>query len=163
MPRRLSSTDAGVDLDNNQKMDWFFNEFVYGTQIPRYKTDYQLEPSGQQNLLKLRVTQSEVSDSFKMPVRSTRNWTTRRSAGLGSSVSTAIHTRTSRFHSLSARAACFCAPTRTFWPTSTAVSSPRRLKLPSVAGAYTVSVLSCYRKVHPQFIGHSSTRLFPRV
>src|SRR6266446_5686117 len=37
MPRRLSSTDAGVDLDNNQKMDWFFNEFVYGTQIPRYK------------------------------------------------------------------------------------------------------------------------------
>ena len=68
MPRRLSSTDAGVDLDNNQKMDWFFNEFVYGTQIPRCKIDFQLEPSGQQNLLKLRVTQSEVSDSFKMPV-----------------------------------------------------------------------------------------------
>jgi len=68
MPRRLSSTDAGVDLDNNEKMDWFFNEFVYGTQIPRYKIDYQLKPSGQQNLLKLRVTQSEVSNSFKMPV-----------------------------------------------------------------------------------------------
>jgi len=57
-----------MDLDNNQKMDWFFNEFVYGTEIPRYKVDYQLEASGEQTVLKLRVTQSEVPDAFKMPV-----------------------------------------------------------------------------------------------
>lgn len=26
----------GMDPDGNQKMDWFFNEYVYGTGMPQY-------------------------------------------------------------------------------------------------------------------------------
>ena len=28
---------AGMDLDRNRKMDWFFNEYVYGTDLPQYR------------------------------------------------------------------------------------------------------------------------------
>jgi len=26
-----------MDLDGNHKMDWFFNEYVYGTERPQYQ------------------------------------------------------------------------------------------------------------------------------
>jgi len=32
-----------MDMDGNGKMNWFFNEWVYGTQIPNYKLDYRFE------------------------------------------------------------------------------------------------------------------------
>jgi len=57
-----------MDIAGNNKMDWFFNQYVYGTETPRYKLDYQLEPSGQQTILKMRLTQSEVSANFRMAV-----------------------------------------------------------------------------------------------
>jgi Carboxypeptidase regulatory-like domain/Peptidase family M1 domain len=53
-----------MNLDGNRRMDWFFNEFVYGTEIPSYKFEYQI--SG--DTLSGRVTQSGVSDDFKMVV-----------------------------------------------------------------------------------------------
>jgi len=34
-----------MDMDGNGKMNWFFNEWVYGTQIPNYKLDYRFEPA----------------------------------------------------------------------------------------------------------------------
>jgi len=30
-----------MNVDNNGKMDWFFNEWVYGTQVPAYKLEYK--------------------------------------------------------------------------------------------------------------------------
>jgi Carboxypeptidase regulatory-like domain/Peptidase family M1 domain len=54
-----------MDLDGNGKMDWFFNEWVYGTEIPTYKFEYDL---GDGTNLNARVTQSGVSDNFKMLV-----------------------------------------------------------------------------------------------
>jgi hypothetical protein len=59
---------AEMDIAGAGNMDWFFNQFVYGTEIPRYKFDYQLEATGDQTILKLRLTQSEVSESFRMAV-----------------------------------------------------------------------------------------------
>jgi hypothetical protein len=58
-----------MDLDGNKKMDWFFNQWVYGTQVPRYRFEYSLtpEPDGKV-LLKAVVTQSGVSEDFKMLV-----------------------------------------------------------------------------------------------
>ncbi|MBV8857178.1 MAG: carboxypeptidase regulatory-like domain-containing protein [Acidobacteria bacterium] len=47
------------------KMDWFFDEFVYGTEMPSYRLDYSV---GADNVLTGRVTQSGVSDSFRMLV-----------------------------------------------------------------------------------------------
>jgi aminopeptidase N len=58
-----------MDMDGNKRMDWFFNEWVYGTELPRYKMEYTLTPdAGGKVMLKLTVTQSGVSDRFKMLV-----------------------------------------------------------------------------------------------
>lgn len=58
-----------MNLDQNGKMDWFFDEWVYGTDVPRYRLDYTIsEESGGKVLLKGSVTQSEVSENFKMLV-----------------------------------------------------------------------------------------------
>ncbi len=35
-----------MDLRRNGHLDWFFDEWVYGTQVPRYHFDYQLSPAG---------------------------------------------------------------------------------------------------------------------
>jgi len=68
--KRIVEKHMTVDMDiaATKTMDWFFDEFVYGTDIPRYKLDYQLVTEGQQTLLKMRVTQSEVSPNFRMAV-----------------------------------------------------------------------------------------------
>jgi hypothetical protein len=57
-----------MDITATRNMDWFFNQFVYGTEIPRYTLDYQLTPQGSQTSLRLKLTQSEVSPNFRMAV-----------------------------------------------------------------------------------------------
>jgi hypothetical protein len=58
-----------MDLAGNGKMDWFFDEWVYGTEIPSYGLDYALTPgAGGQTVLKLKLTQSGVGARFRMPV-----------------------------------------------------------------------------------------------
>ena len=58
-----------MDLAGNGKMDWFFNEWVYGTDVPRYKFDYTLVPEADgKTRLKASLTQSEVSDAFMASV-----------------------------------------------------------------------------------------------
>lgn len=59
---------AEMEIAGTKTMDWFFDNYVYGTDIPRYKLDYQLLPEGQQTVLKMRLTQSEVSPNFRMTV-----------------------------------------------------------------------------------------------
>jgi hypothetical protein len=58
-----------MDLDKNGRMDWFFNEWVYGTQIPRYHFEYQFSPADAGKVkLHMTITQSEVDDKFAMLV-----------------------------------------------------------------------------------------------
>ena len=57
-----------MDLDGNKRMDWFFNEWVYGTEMPRYRFEYTLTPDGSGAILNGTVTQSDVSPNFKMRV-----------------------------------------------------------------------------------------------
>jgi hypothetical protein len=58
-----------MDLARNKRLDWFFMQWVYGKEIPRYKLEYSLTPDeGGKTLLKFTVTQSEVSQGFGMPV-----------------------------------------------------------------------------------------------
>jgi hypothetical protein len=54
-----------MNIDNNGKMDWFFNQWVYGTQIPAYKFEYKVSSDG---TLNGKITQSGVSDDFAMLV-----------------------------------------------------------------------------------------------
>jgi hypothetical protein len=58
-----------MDLDGNGLMNWFFGEWVFGTNIPEYKFDYEILPAdGGKFKLVGKVTQSRVDDSFKMRV-----------------------------------------------------------------------------------------------
>jgi aminopeptidase N len=58
-----------MNVDGNGKMDWFFNEWVYGREIPSYSLDYNLTPGADgKTVLKLKVTQAGVGPTFKMPV-----------------------------------------------------------------------------------------------
>ncbi len=59
---------ADMDIDKNKKMDWFFDEYVYGTEMPSYKFAYQLADAGGKTLLSGKITQSNVSDKFVMRV-----------------------------------------------------------------------------------------------
>ncbi len=54
-----------MDVDGNHRMNWFFDEWVYGTEMPSYKFDYQIAADGS---LSGRITQSGVSDKFIMRV-----------------------------------------------------------------------------------------------
>jgi aminopeptidase N len=58
-----------MDLARNGRLDWFFDEWVYGTQIPRYHFEYQLSPAaaGKVNL-HMTITQSDVDEHFAMLV-----------------------------------------------------------------------------------------------
>jgi len=55
---------AKMDVDKNKKMDWFFDQWVYGTEVPAYKLEYSLNGT----TLNAKITQSEVSDNFVMSV-----------------------------------------------------------------------------------------------
>lgn len=58
-----------MDLDKNGRLDWFFNEWIYGTQVPRYHFDYQVAAAGGGKVkLHMTVTQSEVDEHFAMLV-----------------------------------------------------------------------------------------------
>jgi hypothetical protein len=57
-----------MDLDGNHKMDWFFNQYVYGTDLPAYHFEGQVTQNGDATNLHFKLTQSEVSPTFKMLV-----------------------------------------------------------------------------------------------
>jgi hypothetical protein len=55
------------DVQRNGSLDWFFNEWVYGTEVPRYRFEYELTPSaGGKTKLHMSITQSEVDPNFVM-------------------------------------------------------------------------------------------------
>jgi hypothetical protein len=53
-----------MDVAGNGRMDWFFDAWVYGTEIPSYRLEYQING----NVFTGRITQSGVSDNFSMRV-----------------------------------------------------------------------------------------------
>ena len=58
-----------MDFQGDGKLDWFFNEWVYGTEVPRYTFEYQVTPAENgQFKLHMSLTQSEVNESFAMLV-----------------------------------------------------------------------------------------------
>jgi Peptidase family M1 domain len=58
-----------MDVDENHRMDWFFNEYVYGTQLPSYKADASFDTGADGDVvMNLKLTQSGVDDKFKMIV-----------------------------------------------------------------------------------------------
>jgi len=58
-----------MDIDGNHKMDWFFNEYVYGTALPAYKFESSVgkDPNGDA-LLSIKLSQQNVDQNFKLLV-----------------------------------------------------------------------------------------------
>jgi aminopeptidase N len=57
-----------MDLDGNRRMDWFFNQWVYGTEVPAYKFEYSVNVADGKTVLTGKIMQQGVSDNFKMRV-----------------------------------------------------------------------------------------------
>jgi hypothetical protein len=58
-----------MDLEGNHKMDWFFNEYVYGTQLPSYQMSATFDTGADGDVVMgIKMTQSGVNDSFRMLV-----------------------------------------------------------------------------------------------
>src|ERR1017187_8525785 len=58
-----------MDLEGNHRLDWFFNEYVYGTALPTYKIDSTFEKDANGDVVfGFKVTQSGVDDKFRMIV-----------------------------------------------------------------------------------------------
>ena len=56
-----------MDIQHNGRLDWFFREWVWGTQVPRYSFKYDVQP-GEAGKFKVHaeITQSEVDENFAM-------------------------------------------------------------------------------------------------
>jgi aminopeptidase N len=58
-----------MDLTHNGKMDWFFEPWVQGTELPQYAFSYKLEKTPEGRVaLNWSLRQSNVSANFQMPV-----------------------------------------------------------------------------------------------
>jgi aminopeptidase N len=51
---------AQMNLDGNHRMDWFFNQYVYGTDLPNYHFESQITQNGDGTSLHFKLTQSGV-------------------------------------------------------------------------------------------------------
>ncbi|HKW77226.1 MAG TPA: M1 family aminopeptidase [Terriglobales bacterium] len=58
-----------MDVDRNHKMDWFFDEYVYGTAYPTYAFEHSFSKDGNGDVvLNFKITQADVSKDFVMLV-----------------------------------------------------------------------------------------------
>ncbi len=56
-----------MDLQKNGRLDWFFKEWVFGTEVPRYSFKYELQPAEPGKFkVQAEITQSEVGSNFAM-------------------------------------------------------------------------------------------------
>jgi hypothetical protein len=56
----------GMDMDGNHKMDWFFNQYVYGTGIPQYRLHATVEGTTDgKSHLKGEITRTGVPETWK--------------------------------------------------------------------------------------------------
>jgi hypothetical protein len=68
--KRASTLDFQhvVERHFGQPMDWFFDQWVYGTAVPTYTFSWNPEPDSSGYAVRVRVRQSEVPETFGMYV-----------------------------------------------------------------------------------------------
>jgi len=57
-----------VDIEHNHKLDWFFNAYVYGTELPVYTVTSSFEKKGDDTIVHFKLSQTGVSEDFTMMV-----------------------------------------------------------------------------------------------
>jgi aminopeptidase N len=60
--KKIAEKHAGKSLD------WFFDNWVFGTGVPAYSLDFKVETATGGFAITGKITQSGVPDSFEMPV-----------------------------------------------------------------------------------------------
>jgi aminopeptidase N len=76
--------NPGMDMAGDHKMDWFFNEFVYGTDYPSYKFEHSFSTDANgDTVLNFKVTQANVGDNFLMLVPVYLDWGNGRCSRIG--------------------------------------------------------------------------------
>jgi len=78
----------GMDLEGNHRMDWFFREYVYGTDLPAYHFQGEATPNDAWVSLHVMLTQSGVPADFRMLVPIYLEFVDGKTAHLGSFVVT---------------------------------------------------------------------------
>jgi Peptidase family M1 domain len=57
-----------MDIEHNHRLDWFFNAYVYGIEVPSYTVTGAFEKNGDNTTVHMTLTQSGVSEDFMMRV-----------------------------------------------------------------------------------------------
>lgn len=57
-----------MDVNGDKTMNWFFNQFVYGMELPTYRFEQSVAKKDGQTIVRIKLIQSGVSDGFKMLV-----------------------------------------------------------------------------------------------
>jgi len=59
-----------MDLEGGRSLDWFFDQWVYGTEIPRYSVDFKAAPQGERFLVTGTLKQKDTPGTFiaRVPV-----------------------------------------------------------------------------------------------
>jgi peptidase M1-like protein len=57
-----------MNATGNGKMDWFFNQWVYGTDVPRYVEDLKVDSAGEETRIHGTIRQEGVSKDFRVLV-----------------------------------------------------------------------------------------------
>jgi hypothetical protein len=57
-----------MDLESDRKMDWFFDEWVRGTAIPRYAVDFSSKSRGKDFLVAGKLKQEDAPEDFTVAV-----------------------------------------------------------------------------------------------
>lgn len=53
-----------MDLEGGRSMEWFFDQWVYGTDIPRYSADFKVSRQGQTYVVNGTLKQKDTSEVF---------------------------------------------------------------------------------------------------
>jgi hypothetical protein len=57
-----------MDLEGTHRMDWFFDQWVRGTDLPRYTVKFEVTPHGNAFIVSGRLEQQGTEDVFTAPV-----------------------------------------------------------------------------------------------
>ena len=57
-----------LDMEGNHRIDWFYRDWVYSTEMPKYRLEYSLKTEGGKTHFTGKLTQSDVTPNFMMRV-----------------------------------------------------------------------------------------------
>jgi len=59
---------AAMDLEGTHRMDWFFDQWVRGTDLPRYSVKFEVKPHGSEFTVSGKLEQAGTEEAFTAPV-----------------------------------------------------------------------------------------------